>query len=154
METAKGRARRPIPDDFAQIAPLYTRKELRRRYRCGAETLRRWSDESGVDYKGRVRTLPVPDDFAQIAPECGKRELMARYGRGLSTINRWLAMTGAKAKRVRAVPAKRRDPAEEISLCLTCPFSVCRPTNCARIGRSRAATGFETAFDNSGAVAL
>lgn len=134
---------RPMPPDFPQVAPLHTSSELREIYRCGSETLSRWCDESGADYKGKKRPVSIPADFRKVAPLYTKRELMEIYGRGSFTIDRWLALTGVKAKRVKA-PAKKRDPLFEINVCTHCPRPVCRPSGCATLAAAYAALDAET----------
>lgn len=136
---------RPIPPDFRETAPLHTSDELRKIYRCGRETLARWSDESGVDYKGRKRkaSASIPADFRKVAPLHTTRELMELYGRGHDTIRRWMKSTGANAKRVKA-PAKKRDPLFEINVCTHCPRPVCRPSGCATLAAAYAALDAET----------
>lgn len=42
---------RPVPKDFASVAPLHNLHDLREIYHCGAETVKRWCAESGVDFK-------------------------------------------------------------------------------------------------------
>lgn len=40
--------KRPLPDDFAEIAPKLSKNALRRRYNCSGEILNRWLAEAGV----------------------------------------------------------------------------------------------------------
>lgn len=44
---------RPVPDDFAAVAPLHNLTELRKIYKCGVEAVNRWCDQSHTDYRGR-----------------------------------------------------------------------------------------------------
>lgn len=52
IRAPKGRTR-PMPDDFAAVAPLHSLTELRRIYKCGTEAVNRWCDEARTDYRGR-----------------------------------------------------------------------------------------------------
>ncbi len=42
---------RQIPADFSDVAPLHSLNELRKKYKCGAEAVKRWCLESGVEYR-------------------------------------------------------------------------------------------------------
>lgn len=41
----------PAPDDFAQLAPTLTLRELMHHYRRGTKVIARWCKESGVSYR-------------------------------------------------------------------------------------------------------
>lgn len=45
---------RPVPDDFAQVAPTMTFTALRRHYQTGEAVVRRWIKQSGVSAKRHV----------------------------------------------------------------------------------------------------
>lgn len=120
----------PMPPDFPETAPTMTVAELAAHYGCSERVVRRWSRESGVDYKFRFQRIPPPDDFREVGPLHTQNELRIIYRRSGSVIARWALATGVTLKRV------KRDPAEEIALCLTCPFSKCYGASCPRIGRA------------------
>lgn len=49
-------SRRPLPDDFRQIVPGMTRRQIQQHYRCSGEAVIRWLDETGI-----VAAKPVPN---------------------------------------------------------------------------------------------
>lgn len=51
--------RKPVPDDFAEIAPMMTKTALQRHYGCYWETMERWLAETGA----------VPCKFVPIPPK-------------------------------------------------------------------------------------
>ena len=57
---------RPIPADWADVAPRLTQPELMAHYRCNDRCVRRWMAESGVNTKGANRRA-WPADLEQIA---------------------------------------------------------------------------------------
>lgn len=133
-KTARKSRAKPIPPDFPALAPTMTAAELAAHYACSERVVRRWSRESGAGYKAIPNGVPPPDDFRELAPLRTQSELRRIYGRSGFVILRWAKETGAEPRRIR--PYVKRDPAREIELCLTCPFSKCRPDACARIKRA------------------
>lgn len=74
---------------------------------------------------------PVPADFREVAPLHTMKEIQSIYRRGERTVRRWLAQTGVVHKNARSRILKH-DTAEDIELCLTCPFDECRE-KCGRV---------------------
>jgi hypothetical protein len=62
---AAEQTRRPIPADFAQVAPTKTRTALCKHYRCSDRVAMRWSVESGV---ACMPYTPTPPRKAPAAP--------------------------------------------------------------------------------------
>lgn len=130
----KGAAPRPMPPDFPSVAPSLSADELMVRYHCARATVRRWSDESGVDWRGRFRKSVPPDDFRETAPSMTQTELARKYRRNGSTIKRWLSECGVDCRRIRK-QYRKVDYSTEIRLCLSCPYPRCKGgnTNCPRL---------------------
>lgn len=129
-KTARKSRARPMPPDFPAFARLKS-AELCERYHCNKCVITRWRKECGIKYDGAT---PAPEDFREVAPLHTHNELRKIYGRSGSVIVRWAQEAGVTLKRIRQSYVKR-DAAEEIALCLTCPFSQCHPASCARIRR-------------------
>lgn len=121
---------RPMPRDFPEYAAKLGVSGLRERYKCGNIAIRRWRQECGVPPPSQTK-IPPPDDFAKIAPSRTVPELKRHYGRGGGTIRRWASETGVRYKGARDKREKRNE-AEEIALCLACPFPKCK-SNCGRV---------------------
>lgn len=97
-----------IPDDFVEVAPRHTRRELKRIYGVGSDRLASWLRQTGASSlnANTVRPLrPVPDDFAEVAPTMARYRLRDHYSTDIGIIDRWLAETGLKPGR--ALPAQR-----------------------------------------------
>lgn len=76
----RGHHKRPVPDDFAQLAPTMTHTKLRQHYGVDGTALRRWLAEAGVSpavYVARRRP-----DTAERNRERRKGKAPARYHRG------------------------------------------------------------------------
>lgn len=54
-----GCGRRPMPDDFTQLAPTMCRMDLSRHYRASSELIMRWIRETGVNAKPYIPTPPT-----------------------------------------------------------------------------------------------
>jgi hypothetical protein len=105
---------RPMPADFAAVAPTKTFLQLRLHYRAGAGVISRWLSEAGVECL-RVRPswelVPPPADFAEIAPTMTRSELTRHYDASQRAVRRWLKTTGIEpAKRSSAVTGYRKAP--------------------------------------------
>lgn len=123
MGAVKAGARRPAPDDFAQVAPQCYMAELKRRYHAGEWAIRRWEKETGVRRKRKIteskrtpRTGADNDDVRDACLTCPYKRCigrcdrvliaLARSGRGQSRkyqieqkiwlIDRWLDGYGIK----------------------------------------------------------
>lgn len=125
------RPMRPMPPDFPELARTMNQRELRQRYSCGTTIIRRWSRECGIDWSERYAPRPAPDEFTEIAPLHSVREMEKLYHCGGETIRRWLKETGVTQKNARGHYVKHNE-ADEIALCLTCPFPKCK-SNCGRV---------------------
>lgn len=93
---------RPVPADFAQVAPLLYPTQLAAHYSAGFSTVNKWCAQTGIDCKHSVKSShnirPCPDDFAALAPTMFKYELRRHYETSGEAINRWLEETGAATK--------------------------------------------------------
>lgn len=70
---------RPVPADFAVLAPQLTQAELGRHYRAGREIIVRWCAESGVAAKERA---PAPRGTFRLPRHPGERNvtILRNYG--------------------------------------------------------------------------
>ncbi len=126
---------RPMPPDFPAVAPTLSGDDLCRHYHAARATVKRWSDVSGVDWRGRLRQpAPPPDGFREIAPTMTQAELVRKYKRSGETVKRWARECGVQPKRIRK-QYRKVDYYEEIRLCLSCPYPRCNGgnTNCPRL---------------------
>ncbi len=55
----------PVPRDFAENAAVMTEPELRRHYKRGDQTIRRWINLSGVEPKSKRKTASREWRFVQ-----------------------------------------------------------------------------------------
>ena len=97
---------RPVPDDFAALAPTMIKSELRRHYGTSGEIINRWLSETGVSAKQPgppINKMPVPDDFAEQCARHYTAELVRHYGCSLETINRWAKESGCKPRKFRNI---------------------------------------------------
>lgn len=79
---------RPVPADFAQVAPTMGVKALQTHYVTGCETLKRWIRESGINALPARR--PCPPDIAERAATMTRRRMMKHYSVNARTMARWL----------------------------------------------------------------
>ncbi len=124
---SRARDLRPMPPDFPKFAWKMNMGELRSRYHCGNVAIRRWRSECGVKDE-RFQPAPPPDDFREVAPLRTVKELRNLYKCGWAVISRWQKETGVKAKNAKS-RYRKREEADEIALCLNCPFPECK-SNC------------------------
>lgn len=94
---------RPVPDDFAQVAPTMFQSKLAKHYKTSEIAVKRWFKETGVkpmkgDNPSKFKALPVRDGFAELAPTMFNAELARHYGSSYKTIRRWLTEAGVEAK--------------------------------------------------------
>ncbi len=102
---------RPVPDDFAQVAPTMFQSKLAKHYKTSEIAVKRWIKETGVkpmkgDNPSKFKALPVPDDFAELAPTMFNAELARHYGSSYKTIRRWLTEAGVEAKHYKPRPQR------------------------------------------------
>ena len=100
--TDKRTITRPVPADFATVAPLLYPTQLAAHYSAGFSTVMRWCSETGVKAKqsltGSHLHRPCPADFAAVCPTMLKFQLRRHYQTSGEAINRWIAETGATPK--------------------------------------------------------
>lgn len=98
-----GSNKRPVPNDFAEVAPTMLQSKLAKHYRTSESAVKRWIEETGVTpLKGhpcKYKAAPCPSDFAEVAPTMGIVALSKHYGISHKTIKRWLQETGTQPKR-------------------------------------------------------
>lgn len=107
--------KRPMPADFAAVAPTMPLMELRARYGTGYEQINRWLKEAGIRSKPVQRpTRPMPKDFADIAPALTIKQLQKHYAAGHEVIGRWLKEAGVLSfNHVHKPPQPHRLPIPE-----------------------------------------
>jgi hypothetical protein len=112
---------RPIPDDFAQIAPTTCQRDLMRIYHTSWRVIDRWCRLTGIKLpSGHLGSapIPVPEDFEREARRLSTRALAKHYGRDRKTVERWFKDTGITPRpydRAAARPRSKpfnRTPAE------------------------------------------
>jgi len=87
--------RRPIPDDFAQVARGKSVKQIRAHYQAGASTVARWLAQSGIK---PIRTHhAIPADLASRAQTTSVADMARHYGFPPSTLRKMLKREGIKA---------------------------------------------------------
>ena len=103
---------RPIPADFAQVAPTMTAKELQEHYKAGASAIYRWIDEIGDIRPARHprKHRSAPADFAKYAAVETNPQLLKRFKCGAKMLQRWRRETGIRGdsnrdRPTRALPA-------------------------------------------------
>ncbi len=100
----------PLPEDWAQYAPILGNAELMARYGCGSDLIARWRRDSGIPAKQggtMIAVMPAPDDFRLIAPTKTVNALTSHYHRSRETIQRWLRETGVQPMAVGASRSAR-----------------------------------------------
>jgi hypothetical protein len=94
--------RRPMPDDFAVVAPTMSAANLARHYGCSTYKLTEWFAELGMSRSHATRFKPLgsaPENFAQLAPTMSLHELQMMFDRGACVIKRWCAEAGVSPRR-------------------------------------------------------
>ena len=85
---------RPMPEGFAADAFTLSSGNLRKKYRCSAQTVMRWRRE--IDNPPPDRWEP-PADRRELAPSHTLRQLCLKYGVGHSRMGTWLKKLGVSA---------------------------------------------------------
>jgi hypothetical protein len=87
--------RRPMPDDFADMAAKMASRALQHHYGAAPSTVTRWRSElaDGQDSAAPVVLRPMPEDFAEHAHE-RNLDLTQRYKCGTRSLARWRAALG------------------------------------------------------------
>lgn len=80
---------RPIPADWADVAPRSTQLELMAHYRCSDKCVRRWMAESGVNTKGANRRV-WPANIEQIAEGKSVTDIARAIGWSRNTLDQRL----------------------------------------------------------------
>ncbi len=92
---------RPIPTDWADVAPGMSSTALQRHYKASWRTIAAWVKASGISRPPYVDSTrrPLPDDFEELCLSGMTRaELEATYQCSNSPITRWLGMVSAEAR--------------------------------------------------------
>ncbi len=111
----KGRAPKPMPEDFPTRAPYVSLAWAKRNPTWATKrgTLRRWELEAGVTIgshaspfqytaHNRGAARPCPPDFAEYAPSLYMTEALDRWQTTWRIIYRWEKQTGVKCRRAAA----------------------------------------------------
>lgn len=111
---------RPVPDDFARVAPTMFQSKLAKHYKTSEKAVKRWIKETGIAPMKAVnvtkfKALPVPDGFAELAPTMFNAELARHYGASYKTIRRWLTEAGVEAKHYKLRPHKSSKGARTVA---------------------------------------
>ena len=107
--------RKPLPADFAQLAPTMFHYELKRHYQAKCDTIKRWLKETGTTPRHYIspNRKPVPDDFAQIAPGLHRAAIERHYGVNAEIVRRWISESGvtpATAKPIKGLGLRNGRP--------------------------------------------
>lgn len=91
--------KRPIPSDFAIVAPTLPIYKLQKHYRASARVILRWLRMSGAPRSTFVphNKRPAPDDLAKHAADMHVAALAKHYCAKDETVQRWLAESGLEA---------------------------------------------------------
>lgn len=109
-----GSNRRPVPNDFAQVAPTLCLSALSKHYQTSDMVVRRWCKNTGINparatNRGGKAPKPAPEGFAAIAPTLSITALCKQYGVNHRCIKRWLEEAGTYSKPYIAAPPKPRE---------------------------------------------
>lgn len=109
-----GSNRRPVPNDFAQVAPTLCLSALSKHYQTSDMVVRRWCKNTGINparatNRGGKAPRPAPADFARVAPTMSINALSAHYKINARGIKRWIEETGVASKPYIASPPKPRE---------------------------------------------
>lgn len=105
--------KRPIPDDFADVADKLFWKwdALGEHYKAGYTTVKRWVDSPGMPERKasapKEQRVKVPDDFATYAPGKTHRDLRDHYKICSETLRKWRKITGVEPLYTSNNPAGR-----------------------------------------------
>lgn len=104
---------RPIPSDFAIVAPTMPIYKLQKHYRASARVILRWLRVSGAPRTTFTphNKRPVPADLAERAADMHVAALAKHYCVKDETVQRWLAETGCEAARY--VRPRKEQPTKE-----------------------------------------
>lgn len=106
-ESIAGRQRRPMPDDFPEVAPGKSVNMLMAIYSCGPGPVARWRKQAGIlpsrpaaNVKlPRREARAVPDGFALVARGMTMKQLRERFGASEALVRRWCAEAGVEPRR-------------------------------------------------------
>lgn len=100
--------RRPMPEDYRELARTMTDKQLQRHYGAGYGPIARWREESGIPrpIPAAKPNLQMPADFAELARGMTITEAAHRFGRQPETIRRWFVYAGITPRESRVVITK------------------------------------------------
>lgn len=94
---------RPVPADFAQVAPTMVLSKLAAHYKTGQKAVKRWVMETGIQalpHSNPAKFKSAPAGFAELAPTMFKSELAQHYRSSFKTVCRWLSETGVQSKQL------------------------------------------------------
>lgn len=85
--------RRPVPDDWHQIAPKFSQWALMNRYSASSLTVKRWVLQTGVKLSTYEHNRPLPDNLETIAVGHTFKSLAGLLGRGDTQLRKMLSAT-------------------------------------------------------------
>lgn len=93
------RGLRPIPTDWAIVAPGLSQAELQRHYRAGPSTVQRWLRLKPVARPiGGTQALPVPTDLAETLARLSRADAARHYRVSPALIYQWRKKLALDAK--------------------------------------------------------
>ena len=96
---------RPIPDDFAALAPTLSKQAALKRWRVAFSTLQRWEQETGSMCQRYLRPMrQPPENWAALCAEHTTAELIRILKMDRKVINRIASETGIAPKPYKAPP--------------------------------------------------
>ena len=128
--------KRPIPDDFTEVANRLKQVTLiEAHYKAGDRTVAKWCKEVGYVVPKRI-VHPIPDDFAEQTKAKHTLALIKHYNVSGNVVRRWLRETGIK-------PINGR--VEDVTLYRLLP--PCFPENAAVMSRTALRHHYKTGLD-------
>lgn len=101
----RGHTVRPMPEGFAEAAPIMCQIDLKRTFHAGDAAIKRWLGELGVAPR---KNLSIPDGFADAARTMTRRDLMAQFGLTKRMLATRLKKLGIDPPRAIARPSVRK----------------------------------------------
>jgi hypothetical protein len=106
--TARRKDARPMPADFAEIAPTRRVVDLAAHYGCARAAVYRWLADAAIAPPERHDKRKVPADFRERAQSSSKAALGRHYSIHVKVIERWLRETGVRPQR--GTPGRKAAP--------------------------------------------
>lgn len=90
---------RPVPDDYAVIAPSVTRHQARVHWNTSYEIVDRWAKETGTVYRAVEATLQPPENWAALVADKTPNQVREALDISHTTYRRFARQTGIRAGR-------------------------------------------------------